>query len=94
MNSSSVMPPYRIQCELNVECLFFLTTYFVLRALPARRHSAIAQATWTTSESSSTVRAIQRKPSCGSSGSPSSRRWWAYSLNASWPENALRLPYM
>ncbi len=50
MNSSSAMPPQRIQCEANVECLFFFTTYLTVRAWPARRHRATAQATCTTSD--------------------------------------------
>ena len=37
---------------------------------------------------------IHSSPAWGSSGSPISRRCSAYSLKASWPAKALRLPYM
>ena len=39
MNSSSVTPPQRIRWEAYVECLFFFTTYLIVRAFFARRHS-------------------------------------------------------
>ena len=54
MNSSSVSPPQRIKREENVEAVFFFTWYFTVRALPARRHSATAAYTCTTSETIST----------------------------------------
>ena len=37
------------------------------------------------------TRMIQRKPSYGSIGSPRTRRWWAYSLYASWPGEGLEV---
>ena len=66
----------------------------VVRAFAARRHSTTAQATCTTSEAMSPARSTHSSPSCGSNGSPIVRRCSAYSLKASWPLNALRLPYM
>src|SRR4051794_17580371 len=93
-NSRMATPPQRIQREENDEARFFFMTYFVVRAWPARRHSATADHTCTTSATISTARRIQRKPEYGRIGSPMVRRCSAYSLNASWPAKALRLPYM
>ena len=43
MNSSRVTPPQRIRWLAYVECLFFLTTYLIVRAFFARRHSVTAE---------------------------------------------------
>ena len=80
MNSSSVTPPQRIRCEALVEWLFFFITYLIGRAFLARRHSAKAAATCTSSDTMSTVRRIQSMPPCGRIGSPKARRCSAYSL--------------
>ena len=80
--------------EDSVEATFFFTAYFWVRAFDAREASATAEATCTTRATSRTTRTIQSSPSYGSIGSPKMRRWWAYSLNASWPAKTLRLPYM
>src|SRR6478672_2747126 len=94
MKSSSVRPPQRIIREENDEETFFFTWYFTVRARLLRFHSAAAQYTCTTSETSSTARITQSRPACGSIGSPMVRRCSAYVLYASWPAKALRLPYM
>ncbi len=94
MNSSSVTPPHRISRLAKVAPVRFFITYFTGRARLARRHSTTAETTCTTRETSRTTRMIQSSPAYGRIGSPNVRRWWAYSLNASCPPKALRLPYM
>ncbi len=42
MKSSRVTPPQRIRWLAYVECLFFFSTYFTVRAFLARRHSVTA----------------------------------------------------
>jgi hypothetical protein len=72
----------------------FFTWYFVVRALLARAHSLNAATAWTSSPTIRTTRTTHSSPFSGSSGSPKTRRWWAYSSNAACPEKTLRLPYM
>ena len=43
MNSSRVRPPQRMVREENDDARFFFTSYFVVRARLARRHSVAAQ---------------------------------------------------
>jgi hypothetical protein len=73
-NRRIATPPQRIQCEENVEWLFFFITYFVVRARCLRPHSTKAQVTWITSETIKTARIAQRTPPWGISGSPMERR--------------------
>ena len=42
MNSSRVTPPQRIRWLAYVECLFFFTSYLIVRAFLARRHKVTA----------------------------------------------------
>ena len=62
MNSSSVRPPQRIRCEASVECLFFFTTYFTVRALLGAAPQRDGAATCTTSETISATRMIHSSP--------------------------------
>src|SRR4051794_31036542 len=79
-NSRIASPPQRIHREENDDAGFLFTTYLVVRAARARRHSAAAEYTCTTSATTSPTRMTQRKLPYGRNGSPMVRRCAAYSL--------------
>ena len=84
------------QAALSADMYFTLNIRdrYTGRALRALRQRATAAATCTTRLTIRTTRMIQSSPERGRIGSPKVRRCSAYSLNASWPLKAFRLPYM
>ena len=81
MNSSSVTPPQRISREENAAaCCFF--TWYCVRAGPAgaapQRDRGVD--VHDQRQRAATARITHSRPAWGSIGSPSVRRWWAYSL--------------